>query len=273
MRKVIIGIMAVAMLAIIPAAASASVTYDAATGKGFVGKGDVQTAYGWNNAALQANAAGVTFAFSQPIEQSVSQDATQSLTQSVTQSVDRTLSCVVTVGGEKNPKVFHNYGIRSGERTGERSGTREGTRTGVKTGSIASALDGDPRQVKGQKQFTGFILSGFNGTPTTTLGDAAYGDVQYGDPTMGNATMGDTVWSGWQSESGSNPADCDREDNENDGKDVTDISDVTVEGALVEGDIAYGAEQFGSVTEGSITTTGAGTMSALWSGLTKPIWP
>lgn len=45
-------------------AASAAVTFDAETGTGFVGKGDVQTAFAWNNKALQDNASGVTFSYS-----------------------------------------------------------------------------------------------------------------------------------------------------------------------------------------------------------------
>ncbi|XVV01441.1 hypothetical protein ACQPW3_29100 [Actinosynnema sp. CA-248983] len=36
-------------------------TLDPVTGTGFVGKGEVQTPFGWNNAALQANAPGVSF--------------------------------------------------------------------------------------------------------------------------------------------------------------------------------------------------------------------
>jgi hypothetical protein len=43
--------------------AFAAVTFDSATGTGFVGKGDVQLAFGWNNQALQRNAAGVTFSY------------------------------------------------------------------------------------------------------------------------------------------------------------------------------------------------------------------
>ncbi|MEV6871975.1 hypothetical protein [Amycolatopsis sp. NPDC051128] len=38
-------------------------TLDQATGTGFVGKGEVQTPFGWNNAKLQANAAGVSFSY------------------------------------------------------------------------------------------------------------------------------------------------------------------------------------------------------------------
>ncbi|MFI7483507.1 hypothetical protein ACH9EU_13965 [Kocuria sp. M1R5S2] len=45
----------------VAAPASAAVTFDAATGNGFVGKGDVQLAAGWNNKQLQDNAAAVNF--------------------------------------------------------------------------------------------------------------------------------------------------------------------------------------------------------------------
>ncbi|AGM04761.1 hypothetical protein [Amycolatopsis keratiniphila] len=38
-------------------------TLDPATGTGFVGKGEVQTPFGWNNAKLQANASGVSFTY------------------------------------------------------------------------------------------------------------------------------------------------------------------------------------------------------------------
>jgi hypothetical protein len=41
--------------------AFALITFDPATGIGFVGKGDVQLVYGWNNGALQQNAASVKF--------------------------------------------------------------------------------------------------------------------------------------------------------------------------------------------------------------------
>ena len=43
--------------------ASATVTFAPETGIGFVGKGDVQLAFGWNNAQLQSRAAGLTFTF------------------------------------------------------------------------------------------------------------------------------------------------------------------------------------------------------------------
>ena len=42
-------------------APSSAITFDPATGLGFVGKGDVQYTFGWNNAQLQSNAASVMF--------------------------------------------------------------------------------------------------------------------------------------------------------------------------------------------------------------------
>ncbi|HEV8313926.1 hypothetical protein [Piscinibacter sp.] len=52
-----------AALAVVAGAALATVTFDAATGKGFVGKGDVQLAFGWNNAKLQSQAGNVSFTY------------------------------------------------------------------------------------------------------------------------------------------------------------------------------------------------------------------
>src|ERR687892_2586108 len=47
---------------VVGAVAYADVIFDAATGTGFVGKGDVQLALGYNNAQLQANANSLVFA-------------------------------------------------------------------------------------------------------------------------------------------------------------------------------------------------------------------
>lgn len=56
-------LLGVGLVTTVAALVCATVTFDSATGTGFVGKGDVQTAFGWNNAMLQANVAGVTFTF------------------------------------------------------------------------------------------------------------------------------------------------------------------------------------------------------------------
>jgi hypothetical protein len=51
---------------------SALVTFDSATGTGFVGKGDVQLAFGWNNATLQKNANDLTFTYDATVTYDVS---------------------------------------------------------------------------------------------------------------------------------------------------------------------------------------------------------
>lgn len=50
-------------LGLIATAAYAAVTFDPETGTGFVGKGDVQEPFGWNNKQLQDNASDVGFSF------------------------------------------------------------------------------------------------------------------------------------------------------------------------------------------------------------------
>jgi hypothetical protein len=47
--------------------ANAAVTFDTSDGTGFVGKGDIQTAFGWNNADLQTHAPDVSFAWHEVI--------------------------------------------------------------------------------------------------------------------------------------------------------------------------------------------------------------
>src|SRR5215510_9917382 len=87
---------ATSILATAPAA-NASVTIDA-NGKGFVGKGDVQTALGYNNAALQkaVDAGTLKFTATQPAIQSLSQDVTQYATQSGSQVVTQSGTQVAT---------------------------------------------------------------------------------------------------------------------------------------------------------------------------------
>jgi hypothetical protein len=83
---------AAAAFAVVSTAAFATVTFDPATGTGFVGKGDVQLALGWNNAQLQGNAKGATFSYNT--------------------STDYSAVCTWTTGegtrGEKTHDVTHN---------------------------------------------------------------------------------------------------------------------------------------------------------------------
>jgi hypothetical protein len=219
MFKLTAGIGALVASLALAGTASAAVTFNSSTGTGFVGKGDVQIAYGWNNTSLQKNATGVTFTSRQAATQALSSTATQAATQSGTQvgvqalvqtgtqvgtqEMTETLSCIKLTGN----RIQHvRYGTRDGTRDGTRSGTRDGSRdgsrdgtrtgsrsgrrAGVIAGSIASVLDGDPRQTKGQNQFTGFILKGFKVAPAFV----ATGDAVWNAPTFdGGYTFAD--WS------------------------------------------------------------------------------
>lgn len=62
LRKFTHASLGIATCGAVALTAFAAVTFDPATG-GFVGKGDVQTLFGWNNATMQANYAGVSFEY------------------------------------------------------------------------------------------------------------------------------------------------------------------------------------------------------------------
>jgi hypothetical protein len=57
-----LAVSAAALMAVV-SIASAAVTFDPEEGTGFVGKGDVQVAFGWNNKQLQANADLLKFTY------------------------------------------------------------------------------------------------------------------------------------------------------------------------------------------------------------------
>lgn len=62
-RKLLTLIAAFAVMALFASASLAAVTFDSATGTGFVGKGDVQTVLGINNKAMQTIQDKVTFGY------------------------------------------------------------------------------------------------------------------------------------------------------------------------------------------------------------------
>ncbi len=123
MKKIFLA--AAAATALISTAAFASVSFNSSTGTGFVGKGDIQVLYGWNNAQLQSKAGGVSFAY----------DARDTYD----------VTCEWDTG---NHNIVHHI-------------VDHPTHT-----NITSSIAYDPRQVKGQKQITGFNLNGF-GTTTS----------------------------------------------------------------------------------------------------------
>ncbi|MCE7791523.1 hypothetical protein K8O68_03670 [Salipaludibacillus sp. CUR1] len=64
MKKVLSGLAAgVLAFSLFTSATFAAVSFDSSTGTGFVGKGDVQTALGFNNAQLQSNAGTLEFTY------------------------------------------------------------------------------------------------------------------------------------------------------------------------------------------------------------------
>jgi hypothetical protein len=109
-------------------AAFAAATFDPVTGTGFVGKGDVQLAFGWNNKQLQDNAAGVTFE-----------------SESVTVS-EQSWTCT-KLDRDDNPT----------DQTSERERTTTTTTTGVVS-----------KDLRERNQITGFTLTGYSGSPTIT---------------------------------------------------------------------------------------------------------
>ena len=132
MRK--FAIAAAVAAATISTAALALVTFDPATGTGFVGKGDVQLAFGWNNKQLQDNAGGVGFVYNQ--------------------TTSYTGVCTWTTGegtrGERTHNVDHT------------TSTAVLSTIGYEARKNSSGKDGS---------ITGFFLIG-NGATTTTGGEA-----------------------------------------------------------------------------------------------------
>jgi hypothetical protein len=61
MKKYLKGFLGLSLCAGLATLAYAAVDFDPATGTGFVGKGDVQLIYGWNNKQLQENVDKVRF--------------------------------------------------------------------------------------------------------------------------------------------------------------------------------------------------------------------
>jgi hypothetical protein len=211
-----------------------SLTPSNGTGKcGFVGKGDVQTVLGYNNAQMQSNASKLAFTYAQPASQALtqvltqrgSQEGTQAGTQTASQTanqaglleVSEQLSCTFDNG--VNQTFYRNGyrdgardGTRTGTRTGTRDGSRDGTRSGSRTGSRAGTLNGniaytiayDPRV---KNQINGFFLtsattSGFvaTGNPVwnaPTFGDYAWGGYTWGAYSFGNYTFGDYAYNDW----------------------------------------------------------------------------
>lgn len=126
--KAVVGAGIAAGALSITSLAGAAVTFDSATGSGFVGKGDVQLAFGWNNKQLQTNLAKVTV----------------SLEQASTTVTEVTWECTNT----------RNENLQERERA---------TTATASTVGVVEAVGRD-----GKNQITGVNLQGWEGEPTVT---------------------------------------------------------------------------------------------------------
>ena len=143
MRK--FAIAAAVAAATISTAALALVTFNPATGTGFVGKGDVQLAYAWNNKQLQDNAGGVSFVY----DQTTSYEGV----------------CTWTTGAGTRGERIHNVDHTTSTAVLSTVGYEARKNSNGKDGSI-----------------TGFFLNGF-GSTVSTGGSAPYvGGPCHGNP-------------------------------------------------------------------------------------------
>lgn len=138
-KKIITPVVAVVAALALAGVASASVTFDPTTGKGFVGKGDVQTPWGWTNATLQAQAGNVVFAYNE----------TDAADYDVTCEFDTGTIHVVHHVINKSASVYDTvtYDVKSASRTNPRGNVTGFNLTGegtvVTTGDNVPAV-GDP---------------------------------------------------------------------------------------------------------------------------------
>ncbi len=230
---------------IIPAALAAATLIgtasgaNAATAPGFLGKGEVQSAMGWNNAALQkavdADKAlvakglaptNIVFTGEQTTTTITTDSGVLYGTQYGTQDVEQSLTCDFTNGN--GTKTFHRSGDRTATRDASKDASKTATRESTQSSKVSSTLVYDARKTG---QWTGFNLSApvTSGAPVVTI--------EAGD------WVGDVP--------GSNPSDCDRSQ---DADHITlyDLSEVTATSDVTPvGDVATdpaGVEQTESVT-------------------------
>jgi hypothetical protein len=129
-RSAVAGFAAVAVFATAVYAA----TFDPATGFGFVGKGEVQEPWGWNNREMSQRAANVEFSYSQEVTY---------------QQECLVTTMVANPPGPATPVVVQE--------------------TQTRNGSINKSLSFEQRRNGGNGNFTGFILNGFGpGSPIPT---------------------------------------------------------------------------------------------------------
>lgn len=148
-----------ATLALIVGSALAAVTYDPETKSGFVGKGDVQLVYNWNDKQLQSNASSIDF-------RHISEEVYD-----VECKVTETLPDGTKQNGQPKTKKVHTRTV-----TDESTSIAYDTVTGSRTNN--------------NSKVTGFRLNGPQGTPVA-IGDVpAEGDDCEGQNSAGEDAPG-----------------------------------------------------------------------------------
>jgi hypothetical protein len=130
MRKLVVSsVSSLLAILMIATAVFAAATFDLATGTGFVGKGDVQQIYTWNNKELNANANNVQFRYSSVEVTEVSWECTNSNNQKVQERERTTTSSiqgVVTHIARDNKKQITGFNLTDYSASGSDSSTSEG---------------------------------------------------------------------------------------------------------------------------------------------------
>lgn len=200
---------------------------------GFVGKGDVQLALGYNNRQLQAAAPTLAFTYGSAATQAGTQSGTQAGSQVGTELV----TCY-NVNPQGRVTAF-----REGNRDGDRSGGRVGTRDGTRSGTVASAVHYTARN---HSQFDGFLLTSLGTAGFTPAGDfEATADWSWGAWSWGAWSWGQ--WTVTSENTNENQLDnCLAQENKD---------NIVVE--VLAGAITSGSVTPGAWTPGDVTPTGS----------------
>ncbi|MBT2538570.1 hypothetical protein [Arthrobacter sp. ISL-69] len=131
--------------------AAAIVTFDPATGTGFVGKGDVQTGFDWNNKALQTHASTVDFRVDSVSETTWTCSKTFETGNGETKEIVQVRNSTTSVQGLVTTVARDNSKGKDGAITGFYLRGYEGTPTLETDGPPAGTCPADP---------SGFVYDG-----------------------------------------------------------------------------------------------------------------
>jgi hypothetical protein len=155
-KPMLVAVVTLVALLITATMAFAAVTFDADSGEGFVGKGDVQNVYGWSNAQLQTNAGSVQFRYNAEEVTEVSWTCTKTVVLGnggvneivelrETTTTTSTAGVVTTVARERNQITGFNL-------------------TGYSMQTVSSVTDGDEVNTCPDSS-SGFVLTSPAGDP------------------------------------------------------------------------------------------------------------